>query len=615
MGKYDIGAKLTNECKLTIQNLAVEIADEIEKEIVDALEKKTIKKNIDGESIKEFPTPDGIVQALKDSKNSGLVNKLNKLLNFDVEKIAANSDEEKFQMLKLLKELYWIEKYDTPEFVNKSSSSAHGKIKITDILAKPKMSNVYTYYSESYSKYGEVFNELLADIRLEVDDAGNRKTIIENIELFWQTLSAIQYDYVISDMAVDDPDMCLKELKRINSTLDTLLDQIAPDDVNNNLPSEGIMKTFYNILLTHERLCYDANRIRLAEFNDVDNNPSIKYIDLFKRYMDIPLSITSISALIDYHNLEYDSNAINDIFKLFSYFQEITDEDFKLYKYAFKNFETVLGWIEKEKDGMDFSSEVQIGVLVPVIQEIVYVGKHSDSLKIRSDFVRYKDNYNTLLSALKKRDDELKPELVDVWVRRIDTRFSCNLGLRDLIIEKNKAEVKMFKLKEFIFSIHSIKYLKAAHDYLFHHAAIAHTNSAIVNEDKLFFLHVLQNLLASNGILIRVSPNEFNNIDDMFRELLSEYSTSIKDTYALSKKLNEIANQVADSVVEAYKKSETIPVELSTHFFIEKRDGNRRECILNYTFDKKSKKLYSNYFGLVYTDEDKAVLSSLGLKI
>lgn len=615
MGKYDIGAKLTNECKLTIYDLAQEIADEAEKEIVDALEKKTIKKKIDEQSVKKWPQSDRIVQALKDSKGSGLVNKLNTHLHFNVEKVAASSDEEKFQMLKLLKKLYWIEKYDTPKFVNKHSISARGKIRITDILAKPKMSNVYTYYSESYSEYGEVFNELLADLRSEVDDADARKTIIENIEIFWQTLSAFQYDYVISDMAIDDPYMCLKELKRINNTLDFIFDQIAPDDVNNNLPSEGIMKTFYNILLTHERLCYEADRIRLAEFNDVDINPSKEYIELFKRYMDIPLSITSISALIDYPKLDYDSNAINDIFNLFSYFQEITDEDFKLYRYALKNFETVLGWIEKEKEGMDFSSEVQIGVLVPVIQEIVYVRKHSDSLKIRSDFVGYNAKDNSLLSAIKKCDDELKPALVDVWVRRIDTRFSCNLGLRDLIIEKNKAEVKMFKLKEYIFNIHNMKYLKAAHDYLFHQSAIAHTNTAIINEDKLFFLNVIQNLLRSNGIFVRVFPKDFNNIDDMFRELLSEHSTSIEDTCVLSRKFNEIAHQVADSIIEANKELETLPYELTNHFFIEKRDGSRRECIMSCTFDKNSKKLNSNYFRLIYTDEEKDVLSKISLKI
>ena len=604
MGKYDIGAKLTNECKLTIKDLAEEIADEIDKEIANE------------ESVKKLPFPDGVVQALKDSKGSGLVNKLNTRIHFDVEKIASSSKDEKFQMLKLLKELYWIEKFDISDYVNKSSFNAHGKVKFTDVLAKPRMSNVYTYYSESYSVYGDIFNELIADLRLEVDDADDRKTIIENIEMFWQTLSAIQYDYVISDMAIDDPDMALKELKRINNALDNLLDKIDAKDVHNDIPSEGIMKTFYNILLSHERLCYEFDRIRLSEFNDVDINPSQEYIDLFKRYQDIPLSISSIQ-FEDYCKLAHDSNAFNDLFKLFSYSQETTDEDFKKYKYAFENFETVLGWIEKEKEGMDFSSEVQIGIFVPVIQEIVYVSKHSDSYDIRSDFVSYNANYNSLLSALKKRDEELKPVLVDVWVRRIDTRFSCNLGLRDLIMEKNKAEVKMFKLKEYIFSIHNMKYLKAAHEYLFHQAAIAHTNTntTIVAEDKLYFLDVLQNLLRSNEILISVFHNDSNILDNMFRELMSEYSTSIKDTCTLTMKLNEIAHQIAESIIDANKKSEAIPVELSTRFFIEKRDGSRRECLLSCTFDKNSKKLYANCFGLVYTDEEKALLSSLGLKI
>ena len=45
MGKYDIGSKLTNECKLTIYDLAQEIADETEKEI-EALEKKLLRRKL-----------------------------------------------------------------------------------------------------------------------------------------------------------------------------------------------------------------------------------------------------------------------------------------------------------------------------------------------------------------------------------------------------------------------------------------------------------------------------------------------------------------------------------------------------------------------------------------
>lgn len=616
MGKYDIGTELTNECKLTIYDLAQEIADEIEKEILDTIDGNNFNNENDEKIEYELPDPDRIVQTLKDSKGSGLVNKLKTHLHFDVENIASSSVEEKFQMLKLLKELYWIEKYSPPEFVNKAKSSAHKKIKITDILAKPKMSNVFTYYSEEYSVYGSVFNELIADLRAEVDDADKRKKIIDNIEMYWQTLSAIQYDYVLSDMAIDDPYMALDELKRINTSLDVLLEQISSEGVNHDIPSEGIMKTFYNILLTNERLCYEADRIRLADFNDVDIDPSKEYIDLFMRYQDIPLPISSISSLKDYLKSDYKLKEIDDIFKLFSYLQDITDEDIKNYKCAFDNFEKVLSMIEKEKEGMDFSSNVQIGILVPVIQEIVYIKKHSN-LKIRSDHFRYNAESNSLLSALKKRDDELKPELVDVWVNRVDTRFSCNLGHRDLIFEKNKAEVKIFKIKEYIFGIHNMKYLKAAHDYLFHQAAIVHTNSSIVAEDKQYFFNTLNNILDSNDMYLEevVFPNDFNNMDDMFRELLSDYSTTVEETRALSDKIKEIAAQVANTIIEANSNSESFTEELINHFYINKRDGSRRECTLCYSFDKNCRTFYFYSFALVYTAEEKEIFSKIGLNI
>lgn len=48
---------------------------------------------------------------LTNSDESGIIDKLKSILNFDIEKIASTSQKEKFDMLKLLKKLYFIEKY------------------------------------------------------------------------------------------------------------------------------------------------------------------------------------------------------------------------------------------------------------------------------------------------------------------------------------------------------------------------------------------------------------------------------------------------------------------------------------------------------------------------
>lgn len=194
---YDIEAEYKKE-KFTYASLCQELMDEYEVRT--------------GE---DTPGEEYFRDKIKNSKNSGIVNKLNKLLRTDVEEIvkAAESDEERFKLLKLIKLIYYIEKDGTAK--SNKCSDGNVRILITDVLQKPRLENVKTEYSEK-SVYGEYFEELFSKVKSQVPDADERIKKIEEMNAYWEYITNIVFDYVITDKALDTPDDALKELNRIH---------------------------------------------------------------------------------------------------------------------------------------------------------------------------------------------------------------------------------------------------------------------------------------------------------------------------------------------------------------------------------------------------------------
>ena len=195
MGKYDIYAEFPDEECLSLYDLLNELDREY-KLYDDLLIYRDKFKNNDG---------------------SGIIDRLKSLLDFDIEAMAKEMDNSKFEELKLLKELFIIEKYGKPK-KNKRFMSEEGiRIRITNILAKPRMQNVSTYLSAT-NEYSSVFEELFDDIKCNVDDEEKRIDTIDRIDAQWQYIAQKQFDYVTSDMALSDTDSALKELVRMQQS-------------------------------------------------------------------------------------------------------------------------------------------------------------------------------------------------------------------------------------------------------------------------------------------------------------------------------------------------------------------------------------------------------------
>ncbi len=572
MGKYDIGAELTNECKLTAYDLAEEIAEELGLSDTKAIEMK-----------------------LGNGK-SGLLKKLKDLLEFDAKEIAKDSEVELFKMYKLLKVLYLCEKDGAPKKIRVYDTESEIKIRIIDILAKPRMSNIATYLVDG-NKVENAIDQLISLIKVEVDDAADRTALIDKIDDRWQYIAQKQFDYVTSDMALSDPETTLKELKRINRKLDTIIDELNTESQTDAIPTEGVMNSFFNMLMNHKKLCYLTDRIRMKSFLSLPKKPDDKFVEIFRKYEEQPIIVDNIPELRQALKAKDNPEIMTDLLNLLCYFEEIPESDYKHYNYAFEHCRIVLQWLMKEK-GVDFSHVVPMSVFVSVIQEIVYVKKNTNDFKVKNDYFGFNPSGISLMSALKKTNaTEVPSVLVDIWIRRIENRFCANYGAIDLISEKNKAEINTLIIRTHIFSHNNLFVLKKENDALLHRVAAAHTNTSVAADTEKTFRVVLCHNLGSLGEFVEhfELPDDSDNIYDMFRELLYAYG---KD---LDNELEELAISITHIIVnqKTYGQNDPDLKEMECKFTIILPDGVSQNCSLYFDYKSNAKTFFYHNFRIL----------------
>lgn len=133
MEKYDIGKKQSRSCQLTVIELCKELVNEYEEKY----------QNDD-----KWRSTETLWKLFKNDDESGLIDKLKRCLNFDIEAIAKKSNAEKFDELKLLKLLYYKEKKISVYFEKENINSLDSKGEILLTI----MASLAQQESESLSK-------------------------------------------------------------------------------------------------------------------------------------------------------------------------------------------------------------------------------------------------------------------------------------------------------------------------------------------------------------------------------------------------------------------------------------------------------------------------------
>lgn len=336
MGKYDLDSEYDEKETYTLYDLAKVITEELRTKIreVDKNQTTDTKLNYDelSASNKDCFSQDDIYNKLAhNSHGTGMLDKLNKMLGFDIENAAKSSMREQFDMLRILKVLFCIEKDE--------------KFKITDLLAKPRLNNIENNDPKKH-KNSEIFNGLYERVKGVVDDADIRCRKINEADDFWNFITDQTFNHVLSDKAIHSPEDSKIELLRLKDLLQnkiySKLKDIPPSKKHHH---EGGMKTFFNILACHRYLCLENAKITLNLNTETGISPDSEYVKNFiklEQHPRIPFEkLQSLSLRLDNKN---DEKEWDEFMDLLSYSVKIQDEEINDYHYTVKYAPTVIKW-------------------------------------------------------------------------------------------------------------------------------------------------------------------------------------------------------------------------------------------------------------------------------
>lgn len=504
MGKYDIYAKLNDECKLTLADLIQELLDE----------RKDTKKGTLSE---------GAYRQKFVDKKSGLIPKIKKATGIDLTIYLKGEDkQEKFNALKILKCFYEIEKDGIPK--NKGGIGIKSTIKITDILREPKLQNVDSIYTTE-SVYGEVFEDLYRKIKDNTDWGDIIERIFDEIELKWSTLRHRIVCYYRTWECQVDENKAMNELNELEAFFEWLKEQynqircfiegkkdfegfslrkdllICKESKEMEEKCFGVMDRLFVVLKAYKVLCMETDQVLSGQGNIEDVDLPVGYEDRYHQCSHIGITEDEWNDVIKYfdefpNNKEVDLRT-KEIVDLILYGREdLSLEEIKKYRYAVKKVgylrkiiledDNILGYkdihnyIKKfimnayvvpekidvfvvDKKGEAIKQEIlEISMCIAAVQEIFFVvynpskkGKKEEMMDVT--YHGYTNKNQTLSSALKKRNiKQQNPIMVLAWLKRIESRMLIDGGVPKKVLVKRKiVEKKLLDIQEEIYNNHT----------------------------------------------------------------------------------------------------------------------------------------------------------------
>lgn len=572
MGKYDIGVEYSREFKLSIADLCKELMDEFE------------AKNPEEIAFGEETLRD----KFKNHDKSGLIDKLDSCIGFKIEAFFETDPNNKFAALKILKLLYYIEK------------SGDSKIRVTDILAKPRLENIPNHFSVK-SVYGSMFSGLFESIKKEVKDADTREIRIEKLNTYWEYITDKIVDYVITDSAFENPQKAEDELDRISRFLaEKVLFKFKDAHFSVTSYREGAMETFYNILCCHKMLCNEVDRININYQVCLSSPPSSEYVKLFHRYENYTVSNQLVVCMEKALNSNEKEPEVELVLALISY-GTIEAEDVRHYKFALKYFHVISHWIEQHT-GANFTAGIFLGVFVSIMQELISVKKNDE--RFRNDYYGNRYTRKPLLAAV-KRPENADAVIIQAWVKKVQNRFAVNMGAYTHIKKKRLIENTIYEIKQELYKYQNIDDLEFVNDVISHFAARSITSRQLAMDIGDCFAEDIAKQLSNSAKNLKfIMWPEAVNVLDMFREFLVD-KTDVADLVAA-----DIARQINDF----YQEESTVVGRSMRCDFETAFDNKRhRDFVLIFFVDREINQFEYRQFYEVVSDRSAEQMGELGL--
>lgn len=512
MGKYDIKAKLDDECKLTLTDLIQELLEERQD-----TEKGTLNESAYRQAF--------------ENKKTGLISKIKIATGIDLNiYLKGENKEEKFDALKILKCFYEIEKDGDSK--GKGGIRSNSKVRITNVLQNPSLDNIESIYT-SESIYGDVFEDLYEKIKSQSKYAELFERILDNYELEWNgiTHKVISYYKIWGCTMNPDPYEEWEELNKFKMRLVDLLLRIIKNSEalrENNYEkfrngskvkkqfekikkadkSEGgVMDRLFVVLKCHKLICMQVARCEIIKGSIEKRKISRDYIMEYKDCSDIVINEADWMRVIEYFD-KYPQNISIDKFT-----QKIVDlilygrkdlrrDELKQYQYAVRKVKKLIeilkedgnilgnkdkyqllknkmsiqwGWDIDINNIEDYITEktIDLRLIIAMVQEIFFItynpfDKRKEDETIKVTYLGYTNKKQTLSSVLKKEDIKMQhPIGVLAWIKRIESRILINSGVpRIILMERKKAEEIILQIQKEICLIGNMGWINCISDYV-----------------------------------------------------------------------------------------------------------------------------------------------------
>lgn len=399
-------------------------------------------------------TVDSVREKIKNAKNSGLINRLLKYIDFDIEAIAKGNSKETFDEYKLLKLLYLMEHKG---FI--FEEQRYERVPILDLLSKPRLENVHSVFSDN-DHHGAMYEYLCKSIEPFVKDLDGRCEKIQKVSSEWEQVVADMINYFVSDVAIDNLISNIYLLNHIYGSIKEIISPLLQANVKERRKyKEGVLDTFYNILLCYYFKCNEDDRIINA--CDVPAIlPDSTYVEKYKNYENISVSKEFINDARDFllgkpmHNPHIDK-----LIELVFYQKAFTDTDIKQCLYALDHVESYWKIIKKAKL-TNGDADFCLGILVSIIQEIMLIKETKP--QINNAYLGHNNAQKSLLRVISSPEED-NAIAFQVLITRLENRVCINTGGQTLIVGARLTQKEIYKIKKMIFSYQNIEDIVNVH--------------------------------------------------------------------------------------------------------------------------------------------------------
>lgn len=359
--------------------------------------------------------------------------------------------EQMYELLKLMKLLYWYEK----------SSLNRDKVQVLSILANPSIANQDQSDFGRQSPHGKVITELKYAVRKEVDDEFARRAAVLTTEIINQWDRVHLHVLHLLNRKLPAPDV-MEELNRIYMHLQSVLDRVEMDGSSIDY-EEKLMHAFYlkihqldklsrmlDVQRASSHICHSAYTQRLIKTMHQNMFP-------FKD-IEIPILVSYLEA-----NLEHVTQLVYEK-------EDVSKKDMS---YVQKRVEQVqeLKRIYDDQIKGTGPQPMTLSFVIAAMQEIFLterLAKDDPEAVFVNEYFKSRRTPRTLSSALKNLDAEQKydDEIFEIiWVVKIQRRLFAFLGLLEHYVMITRIREQIDQLVFLLMKLPNLDAMVAVNDY------------------------------------------------------------------------------------------------------------------------------------------------------